>query len=164
MPSCICLQCTAVAHTKYLYALWPQSFYAARVVSKVLSAAGKPRYIRLWQSRPYQPRACFLFSFSSRVDPILRWPALKVAGWPTAFNSEIYEGIGSRISHSSSQFCKRHWDQKALLYIHMHPGSLVESSSKASSSYDELPFIRYFDLSIMYLYRKWLRIISTVFV
>ena len=27
--------------------------------------------------RPYQPRACFLFRLSLRVDPFLRWPAVK---------------------------------------------------------------------------------------
>ena len=65
-----------------------------------------------------------------------------------------YSGIGPRISLSSSQFCQRHWVQKALLY--MHPGGLIESGSKARSlySYDQLSFLRSFDLRIIYLCRK----------
>ena len=43
----------------------------------------------------------------------------------------------------------------------LHPGGLIESSSKACSSYDELSFIRQFDSSIIYLYRKWLRLLTT---
>ena len=45
--------------------------------SKVLSTAGEPRHVPLRQSRPYQSRACFLFRLSHRVDPFLRWQALK---------------------------------------------------------------------------------------
>ena len=45
--------------------------------SKLSSKAGKPRHIPLRQSRLYQPRACFLFRLSLRVDPVFRWPALK---------------------------------------------------------------------------------------
>ena len=45
--------------------------------SKVLSTAGKPRHMLLRQSRSYQPRACFLFRLSRRVNPFLRWSALK---------------------------------------------------------------------------------------
>ena len=45
--------------------------------SKVFSTAGKPGHITLRQSRPYQLRSCFLFRRTLRVEPFLRWPALK---------------------------------------------------------------------------------------
>ena len=62
----------------YLYVLRDHNaFMSPESCSKVLSAAGKPRYIPLRQSRPYQRRACFVFLLSLRVDPFLRYPALK---------------------------------------------------------------------------------------
>ena len=57
---------------------------------KVLVATGKPRYISLRQSRPYQPRACFLFRLSLRVGPFLRWPALKCFSSTRRFQPEKY--------------------------------------------------------------------------
>ena len=56
--------------------------------SKVSSIAGKPRHIYLRQSRPYQPKACFLFRLSLRVDHFLRWPALKSCSSTRRFELE----------------------------------------------------------------------------
>ena len=52
-------------------------FFSPESCPKVLSTVGKLRHVPLRQSRPYKPRACFLFRLSLRVDPFLRWPALK---------------------------------------------------------------------------------------
>ena len=55
-----------------------RAFMSPESCSKVFCTASKPRHIPLLrQSRPYQPRSCFLFRLSLRVDPFLRWPALK---------------------------------------------------------------------------------------
>ena len=65
-----------------------RAFMSPESCSKVLSTAGKPRHILLRQSRPYQPRACFVFRLSLWADPFLRWPALKVSAQPTVFSGE----------------------------------------------------------------------------
>ena len=52
--------------------------------------AGKLRHIPLRQSRPYHPRACFLFRLSLRVDAFLRCPALKSFSSTDCFQLEKY--------------------------------------------------------------------------
>ena len=55
-----CRQCTVVV--VYIYALWPQSFYGARVVFQtVLSAAGKPRHLCDNRDPIYQGGHVFFF-------------------------------------------------------------------------------------------------------
>ena len=62
----------------YLYALWPHSFYVARVVFQSLKCNWQTAlYTSATQSRPHQLRACFLFRLSLGVDPFLRWPPIQ---------------------------------------------------------------------------------------
>ena len=58
---------------------------------KVLSAAGKPRHIPLRQSRPYHPRACFVFRLSLRVDVFSDGQLSKVSARSTVFSWENIE-------------------------------------------------------------------------
>ena len=75
MSSCIVYK---MFTSTYLHKLCDHRYFMSlESCSKVLSTAGKPRHIPQRQSRPYQPRACFLFRLSLRVHPCLRWPALK---------------------------------------------------------------------------------------
>ena len=69
--------------------------------------------------------------------------------------------IGPRINHSSAQFCQRHWAQKALLY--MRRGGLIELSSKAKAAHPmNYNLSGNLIQSMMYFYRKWLRLLTTV--
>ena len=73
--------------SKYIsiYALSPKSCF------KVSSAAGKPRYIPLRPSRPYQPRACCFFIFHFELTPFSDGQISKVSARSTVFNWENYE-------------------------------------------------------------------------
>ena len=74
--------------------------------SKVSSTAGKLCHVPLRQSRQYQPRACFLFRLSLRVDPFLRWPAL------ISFSSTHRFQLGKILSanlYSNSIYRRKNW-------------------------------------------------------
>ena len=98
--SCLLVLSTMSIST-YLYMFCDhRAFMSTESYSKVLRAAGIPRYIPLRQSRPYQPRACFLFRLSLRVDPFLRWPALKSFSthrFQLGNTLKSYSSIGPRI-------------------------------------------------------------------
>ena len=72
-------------------------------------------HIPLWQSRPYQPRACFLFRLSIRVDPFLRWPA------PKSFSSTHRFQLGKILSanlYSSRRYNIQHVVVKTGIWGH----------------------------------------------
>ena len=94
---------STVYSSAYRYMLWDDgTFMSLESCSKVSSAAGKPRYTPPRQSRPYQPRACFLLRLSLRVEPFLIWPALKNLCSSHRFHLGKNEDIDPRISHSTS--------------------------------------------------------------
>ena len=65
-----CLQCALLRI--YIFC-WHSAFMSPKSCSNVFSTAGTLRFLPPRQSRPYQPRACFLLRLSFRVDPFLQW-------------------------------------------------------------------------------------------
>ena len=114
--SCLHVLSTMYSSTRPYMLCDYRAFMSTESCVKVLSAAGKPRHITLRQSRPYQPTAYFRFRLSLRVDPFLRWPALKSFSSAHRFQLrnkwKSYSSISPRVSHSSSQFCQRYWVRK----------------------------------------------------
>ena len=66
-----------------------RAFMSPESCSKVFSTDGKPRHIPLRQSRPYQPRACFLFVFHFELTPFSDGQLSNVSARPTVFNWKV---------------------------------------------------------------------------
>ena len=104
MSSCI----VTMHSSTNLYMLCDHRAFMSPVsCSKILSTAGKTCHIHLRQSRPYQPRACIIFRLSLRIDPFLRWPALKkfqldppYEVMNLSFRKDTYEDIVREIKQS----------------------------------------------------------------
>ena len=102
----------------YLYMLYDhRAFYVARVVFQSLKCSWQTALYTFTTMATLSTNGIFSFSSLIRIDPFLRWPALKSFSSTHRFNWEIYKGIGPRIRQSSLQFCQRHRSQTALLYM-----------------------------------------------
>ena len=81
-----------------------RAFMSLGSCSQVLSTAGKPR-IPLRRSRPYKPRACYLFRHSRRVDPFDRWPVFKRLRSTHRLQLRAGSSIKAEISSATNAAC-----------------------------------------------------------
>ena len=94
---------------------------------KVLSAADKPRNIYLGDNRDHSNQGhVFSFVLHFEVTPFSNGQLSKVSARLTVFNWEIYEGIGPRTIHSSSQSSGT--ELQALLYNAPKKQRLINST------------------------------------
>ena len=120
--------------SKYIYDLWPQSFYIARVVFQTLQCSWQAALYTSATIATLSTKGMFYFCLSLGVDPFLRWQALK------SFSSTHRFQLGNIwSSYSSTCLLKKRTNYIYTQYrpSHKKPGfknASLENKNKKPSS------------------------------